>query len=255
MYTTSIREYNAILGGNLKLPDEIVDYIVEYLLPNKVAKDDLRYRMLTKLPKRILNFRDENFSGPFFSINKGLGRLFSVLYDVEKSIIIMKNYANHGVSKKSYYFVEPNMNNYLEAVNQDAHALKYIEDQTEEICLEAVRKDPFALMDVRNQTETICLEAVRMNVLALNYVRNQTEEICTAAINQGINAISFVKVFKSDFVECNLCLHGKLKKWCVSCNPCPHWKLEKECVECTGCIPCPHGKVRKYCTECNPCTH
>ena len=58
----------------------------------------------------------------------------------------------------------------LKAVKQDWYALRYINNQTEEICLEAVKEDWDALKYVDNQTEEICLEAVKQNWYALQYV-------------------------------------------------------------------------------------
>jgi hypothetical protein len=40
----------------------------------------------------------------------------------------------------------------LEAVKQNGLALKYVREQTKEICLEAISEDGFALKYVRKQT-------------------------------------------------------------------------------------------------------
>jgi hypothetical protein len=58
----------------------------------------------------------------------------------------------------------------LEAVRQDGCALRYVHEQTPEICLEAVRQNGLALQHVHKQTPEICLEAVRQNGDALRYV-------------------------------------------------------------------------------------
>jgi hypothetical protein len=70
----------------------------------------------------------------------------------------------------------------LEAVKQNGHALRYVKNQTENICLEAVKQDGHALRYVKNQTENICLEAVKQDGTALMYVnenifKNMTEEL------------------------------------------------------------------------------
>lgn len=46
---------------------------------------------------------------------------------------------------------------------------------------------------VENQTEELCLVAVKQNGLALKFVINQTEEICIAAAKQNRDAIPYVK--------------------------------------------------------------
>ena len=78
----------------------------------------------------------------------------------------------------------------LEAVkNNDygllyGYALKYVLEQTEEICVAAVKKDGLALKYVTKQTPQICLEAVKNNGYALASVLEQTEEICLAAVQK-----------------------------------------------------------------------
>ena len=62
------------------------------------------------------------------------------------------------------------LNRHLEAVKENGYALRYIKNQTEEICLEAVKEEGYALQYVKNQTEEICLEAVKQNGYALKYV-------------------------------------------------------------------------------------
>jgi hypothetical protein len=66
------------------------------------------------------------------------------------------------------YFTE---NESLKAVEQDGYALRYVQNQTEEICLKAVEQDGNALQYVQNQTEEICLKAVEQDGYALQYVQ------------------------------------------------------------------------------------
>ena len=58
----------------------------------------------------------------------------------------------------------------LEEVKQNGHALKYVHNQTKEICLIAVEQNGYALQYVHNQTKEICLAAVKQNGHALQYV-------------------------------------------------------------------------------------
>lgn len=73
------------------------------------------------------------------------------------------------------------------AVSKNAMWLKYVKNQTPEICLAAVEQNGLALQYVINQTPEICLEAVKQNFSALQYVRNQTPEICLAALGYSGN--------------------------------------------------------------------
>jgi hypothetical protein len=62
-------------------------------------------------------------------------------------------------------------------------ALKYVKNQTPEICLAAVKNSGHALQYVKNQTPEICLAAIKKTRFAIKYVKNKTPEICLAAKN------------------------------------------------------------------------
>ena len=81
----------------------------------------------------------------------------------------------------------------ITAVKEDGQALQYVKEQTPDICLEAVKKNGFVLAYVKEQTPDICLEAVKQNGLALKYVKDQTEDICIEAVKQNGWALQFVK--------------------------------------------------------------
>jgi len=49
----------------------------------------------------------------------------------------------------------------LAAVQQDGYALRYVTDQTPEICLAAVQQDGGALQFVTDQTPELCLAAAK----------------------------------------------------------------------------------------------
>lgn len=86
-------------------------------------------------------------------------------------------------------------NNILfQGVEKDARALKYIEDQSEELCLKAVKKFGCALEYVKHQTPEICMEAVKQDGYALKFVKEQTPVLCLAAVQQDVYALKFVKV-------------------------------------------------------------
>ena len=82
----------------------------------------------------------------------------------------------------------------LEAIRQDGQALKFVQNQTPEICMEAVKQNGMVLQYVQNQTPEICIEAVKQNGWALKYVQDQTPEIIQAALEQEPYAIEFVKI-------------------------------------------------------------
>jgi hypothetical protein len=58
----------------------------------------------------------------------------------------------------------------LEAVKRSGYALRYVKEQTPELCLEAVKRSGDALQYVKEQTPELCLEAVKEDGDALRYV-------------------------------------------------------------------------------------
>ena len=81
----------------------------------------------------------------------------------------------------------------MEAVKQDGYTLKYVKEQTPELCMEAVKQDGYALYYVKVQTPELCMEAVKKDGGALRYVKEQTPEICKEAVKQNANALEYVK--------------------------------------------------------------
>ena len=61
----------------------------------------------------------------------------------------------------------------LQAVKTYGYALRFVEEQTEEICLAAVKNDGSALQYVKDQTEAICLAAVKNHGYALMFVEER----------------------------------------------------------------------------------
>jgi len=62
--------------------------------------------------------------------------------------------------------------------------------------LAAVKSYGMALRYVKNQTLEICLIAVKQNGMALEFVKNQTVEICNIAMKQSCGLASkFIKLF------------------------------------------------------------
>ena len=59
------------------------------------------------------------------------------------------------------------------AVQQNGYALRYVHNQTEELCKLAVQQNGYALRYVHNQTEELCKLAVQQNGYALQYVSDK----------------------------------------------------------------------------------
>jgi hypothetical protein len=58
----------------------------------------------------------------------------------------------------------------LKAVEHNGYALRYVKEQTPEICMRAVESHGNALRYVKDQTPEICMKAVERNGYALQYV-------------------------------------------------------------------------------------
>lgn len=106
------------------------------------------------------------------------------------------------------------------SVKQSPYSIKYICDQTEDICLKAIRKNGFVLDYIKeeNRTEAVCWEAVRRrgisichvperfvtremewlaiensNGWAIMFVRDPTEAMCIAAVQLDGRVIKEIK--------------------------------------------------------------
>ncbi|MCC0727225.1 DUF4116 domain-containing protein [Clostridioides sp. ZZV14-6045] len=98
------------------------------------------------------------------------------------------------INDLKYYLSEREINNiYKEAVKENGHSLRFIENQTEELCIEAIRENSDAFKYVKNRTPKICMEVVKISGKKLKHIKNQTEEICKEAVKQNGLALEFVK--------------------------------------------------------------
>ncbi len=73
----------------------------------------------------------------------------------------------------------------LHAISLNPKVLRWITDQTEEMCLRAVRQDGFLLADAKVRTRRVLLAAVRQNGRAIRYVERdeRTDEIDQVALS------------------------------------------------------------------------
>jgi len=93
--------------------------------------------------------------------------------------------------------LDPNIANSDEirtiAVTHNGLALRYIQNQTVELCRLSVEQNGLALLFVKEQTDEICELAVKQNGRALLLVRNQTDEICRLAVEQNPDAGRYIR--------------------------------------------------------------
>jgi len=97
------------------------------------------------------------------------------------------------VGGKESDIVEYNREEALKAVERNGDALRYVKEQTPDVCLKAVERNGYALRYVKEQTPDVCLKAVESDGDALRYVKEQTPDVCLKAVESDGDALQYVK--------------------------------------------------------------
>jgi len=102
--------------------------------------------------------------------------------------------------KKNEYYRYFTREAAIQAVQQNGFALRFVKNQTDEICRLAVQEDGIALQFVKNQINEICKLAVQQNCLALQYVNEdvlqETEELTLEEVCEELGRD--IKIIKGD---------------------------------------------------------
>ena len=114
-------------------------------------------------------------------------------------------------SKSNLNITEEQLNKL--AVQEDGHALCYVENQTDDICKLAVRQNGYALQYVEIQTDDICKLAVQQNGCALYYVEIQTDDICKLAVQQNGLALQYVENQTEEIYELAIQQNPQALEW------------------------------------------
>jgi hypothetical protein len=88
------------------------------------------------------------------------------------------------------------------AVQDDAHALGLVEDQTDEICDTAIDTHPIAILYVRNQTPQQCLEVVRKSPHLIECIDDQTEDLCLLAVSSDPGSLMRIRKENQTYDVC-----------------------------------------------------
>ncbi len=107
----------------------------------------------------------------------------------------------------------------LYACKLNGMALKYIKNQTPEMCLIAVQQNGNALQYVLEQTREINLMACQSQGLSLRYVRDQTPEINLMAVQQTGYALQYVLEQNPEICLKACQTHGSALQWVVNQSP------------------------------------
>jgi hypothetical protein len=112
----------------------------------------------------------------------------SQYFDADQIILDL----NNKLSIRDFY----NWTNYdlcKKLVSQNGRLLRYVKEQTEDLCKIAVKQaGSDTLKIVKPQTDQICEVAVQQNGNALRFVKHQTNRICELAIRQDSHALIYV---------------------------------------------------------------
>lgn len=116
----------------------------------------------------------------------------------------VNEWLNKSLANKNYDY-------WMNEVKINGYALKYVDKQTEKMCIAAVTQFGNALKYVKNQTAEICIAAVKQYGLALQHVKktlltaSDLLEICKLAILQNVAALQYVpESFDESYEMCKL---------------------------------------------------
>jgi len=102
----------------------------------------------------------------------------------------------------------------INMVSTNRYALKFINNQTENICNAAIDFCPSSLQFVKTQTYSICMRAVKLDGMALQFVHKKTGNICMEAVKQNGYSLYYVDENISNYnniceiavKNCSVCL-------------------------------------------------
>ena len=80
----------------------------------------------------------------------------------------------------------------LKVVKQNAFAIEFINNPSEQIQLEAVKQYGWAIHCIKNPSEQVKLEAVKQNGLAIQFIKNPSEQVKLEAVRQNGYAIRYL---------------------------------------------------------------
>ena len=112
-------------------------------------------------------------------------------FKLDKKIILTDKFYLESIQDLEEYFnINPDMR--IIAIKQSGYAIRFIQDQTPELCIIAVR-DSSCLKYIKQQTPEICLEAIKHNSWQLEYVLEQTPKLCIIAVTHSYQCKQLVK--------------------------------------------------------------
>lgn len=113
------------------------------------------------------------------------------------------------------------------AVNLDGCSIRYVKEQTEDLCIDACYNHPCAIYYIKNQTPAICRAAIIKHSINLRDVKQQTEELCILAVENDPTTLYYVKDKTFNVCMTALKKYGRAIQWI----PNPSFEFCKIAVE------------------------
>lgn len=169
--------------GGLYFTD--IDYLYKWIYYNDVPMEWLRYVSIPEDAKVCVE--DFKYKSDKFILSERQEITLKHITTGDAMIAIQLN------RMALKYVKEQTPELCMKAINLNSMTLQFVKEQTPELCMCAVENDGLSLQHVKEQTPEICMHAVENNGLALQYVKEQTPEICICAVKKNGNALEFVK--------------------------------------------------------------
>jgi hypothetical protein len=122
-------------------------------------------------------------------------------------------------------------------VKNYGHALKFVKNQTDKICLAAVNQIGYALQFVKNQTDEICLAALKQNMKSIQYANEKFIKDNLFILFDKIISIEDETINE----ECFICYDNKVDIKLNCCRKYTHklclliWKNSSQIFKCPHC--------------------
>jgi len=111
------------------------------------------------------------------------------------------------------------------AIRQNGLMLRFITDQTPELCEMAIKQNPLALQYVKDDmlTKELCTMAVQLNGNALSCIDQSssffTEELCVMAIQDDYDVLKIIENQTEDMCKLAVNLHGYVLRYVKNQTP------------------------------------
>ena len=174
-------------------------------LNNDLIHHGLTYHIGLNIDPKPFNPTGECSSGGLYFCEESKCHMYFENYDYKVALIEIPNDAQVYVEDNKFKadrlilkeikdFRDSYDDMWINIIPIKPYVLRYVKDQTKEMCEMALRYDGSALLHIKNQTPELCAYAVKQNGLALQYIyrRYQPEELCILAITQNVNAFRYV---------------------------------------------------------------